>query len=62
MTSGGPAYPLATPGERLAVKPTDQLTVLAAVFSGDPAGKDYNDVPQACNRHGTTFSFSGGSL
>ncbi len=62
MTSGGPAYPLATPGARLAVKPTDQLTVLAAVFSGDPAGKDCNDVPQACNRHGTTFSFSGGSL
>jgi len=62
MPSGGPAYPLATPGARLAVKPTDQLTVLAAVFSGDPAGKDCNDIAQACNRHGTTFSFSGGAL
>ena len=62
MPSGGPAYPLATPGARLAVKPTDQLTVLASVFSGDPAGKDCNDIAQACNRHGTTFSFSGGAL
>ncbi|MGH6726455.1 MAG: carbohydrate porin [Pseudolabrys sp.] len=62
MTSGGPAYPLATPGARLSVKPTDQLTVLAAVFSGDPAGKNCNDNPQECNKHGTTFSFSGGTL
>jgi len=62
MASGGPAYPLATPGARLALKPTDQFTVLAAVFSGDPAGKDCNDIAQACNRHGTTFSFSGGAL
>ena len=37
--------------------PTEQLTISAAVFSGDPAGKDCNDNPQACNRHGTTFSF-----
>jgi porin len=62
MTSGGPAYPLATPGVRLAVKPTDALTLQAAVFSGDPAGKDCTDDPQECNKHGTTFSFSGGSL
>jgi porin len=62
MTNGGPAYPLATPGVRLAVKPTDQLTVQAAVFSGDPAGANCNDDAQACNRHGTTFSFSGGAL
>ena len=62
MISGGPAYPLATPGVRVQVKPTEQLTMLAAVFSGDPAGRDCNDNPQACNRHGTTFSFSGGAL
>jgi porin len=62
MISGGPAFPLATPGARLAVKPTDQLTILAAVFSGDPAGANCNDNPQACNRYGTTFSFSGGTL
>jgi porin len=62
MRSGGPAYPLAAPGIRLAVKPTDQITLQTAVFSGDPAGPNCNDVPQACNRYGTTFSFSGGAL
>jgi len=62
MTNGGPAYPLATPGARLALKPTEDLTVLAAVFAGDPAGANCTGDPQACNRYGTTFSFSGGSL
>jgi porin len=62
MINGGPAYPLATPGARLAVRPTDDLTLRAAVFSGDPAGPGCNDDPQVCNRYGTTFSFSGGAL
>ncbi len=62
MTNGGPAYPLATPGARLQIKPAENLTVLAAVFSGDPAGPNCYDEAQKCNRHGTTFSFSGGSL
>jgi porin len=62
MTNGGPAFPLATPGVRFAVKPAEQLTALAAVFSGDPAGRNCNDAPQECNKHGTTFSFSGGAL
>ena len=62
ITNGGPAYPLATPGARLAVKPAENLTLQAAVFSGDPAGKDCMDLAQRCNAHGTTFSFSGGAL
>ena len=62
MTHGGPVYPLATPGARLKINAAENLTLLAAVFSGDPAGKDCNGNPQACNRYGTTFSFSGGSL
>ncbi len=62
MTNGGPAYPLATPGVRLAVKPTDALTLQTAVYSGDPAGKDCFDDPQQCNKRGTTFSFAGGVL
>jgi len=62
MVSGGPALPLATPGVRVAVKPTEQLTWQTAVFSGNPAGADCNDNPQACNRYGLTFSFSGGAL
>ncbi|MEN6544041.1 carbohydrate porin [Parvibaculum sp.] len=62
QTNGGPAYPLATPGIRVAVAPTKNLTVLGAVFSGDPAGEDCFDDAQLCNRHGTTFSMSGGTL
>ena len=62
MLNGGPAFPLATPGVRIAVKPTDSLTLQTALFSGDPAGKDCTDIPQRCNRYGTTFSFSGGAL
>jgi len=62
MLSGGPAFPLVTPGVRIAVKPTEQITWQTAVFSGNPAGANCNDLPQACNRYGTTFSFSGGAL
>jgi porin len=62
MTSGGPAYPLATPGIRVKVNPTEQFAIQAAVFSGDPAGRNCMDDPQVCNRYGTTFSFSGGAL
>jgi porin len=38
LPSGSPAYPVATPGVRLAWTPNDQLTVRAAIFNGDPAG------------------------
>jgi len=62
LPSGGPAYPLATPGVRLQVHPAENVSFLAAAFSGDPAGKNCNGDPQACNRHGTTFSFSGGAF
>ena len=62
ITNGGPAYPLATPGARVRVNPTENISVLAGVFSGDPAGKDCFDDPQVCNAHGTTFSFHGGAL
>ena len=60
--SGGPAYPLSAPAVRIAVKPTEKLTLLTALFSGDPAGRNCNKDPQECNNHGTTFSFSGGAL
>ena len=62
MISGGPAYPLAAPGARLAVKATDDVTLIGAILSGDPAGPNCNDLPQVCNRYGLTFSFSGGAL
>lgn len=62
LPSGGPAYPLATPGARLQINPTESFSLLGAVFSGDPAGKNCNENPQDCNKHGTTFSFSGGAF
>ena len=62
MTNGGPAYPLATPGVRVMAKATNELSVLAAVFSGDPAGKPCGLSAQECNEHGTTFSITGGAL
>ena len=67
LPSGGPAYPLATPGVRAELNVSERFKVLAAVFSGDPAGpncyrNDPDANPQRCNRHGTTFSFSGGTF
>lgn len=62
QTNGGPAYPLPTPGVRLALAPTSDITFLVGVFSGDPAGEDCFEDAQLCNRHGTTFSMSGGTL
>jgi porin len=38
LPSGGPSYPEATPGVRVTFTPTDQLTLRAAIFNGDPAG------------------------
>ena len=38
LPSGGPAYPEATPGVRLAYTPNDRVSLRAAVFNGDPAG------------------------
>jgi hypothetical protein len=39
-----------------------QIHGRGAAFSGDPAGGPCNGGPQQCNRHGTTFSMSGGTL
>jgi porin len=61
-TSGGPAYPLPTPGIRLQLKPVDDLTLRTAVYSGNPAGSGCTINPQICNPSGTTFSLSGGAL
>ena len=65
ILSGGPAYPLAAPAVRLKVKPTDDVTVLAAVFTGDPAGPNCpeDENPQRCNRNGfDAFGLDGGAL
>jgi len=63
LPSGGPAYPLATPGIRAKFAPTENITVLSAVFSGDPAGAGCTDPNrQKCDAYGTQFSFSGGAF
>ncbi|MEQ1715918.1 MAG: carbohydrate porin [Hyphomicrobium sp.] len=54
MTQGGPAYPLATPGVRVLVKPVDHITVLAAIYNGSPADPEAEDA-QRDNRHGLDF-------
>ncbi|MFV0279519.1 MAG: carbohydrate porin [Rhodoblastus sp.] len=58
LPSGGPAYPLATPGARLEIRPHDDFLVRAAIFNGDPAGPGGpfdNPDPQARNNNGLKF-------
>ena len=57
MPSGGPAYPLSTPGIRLKVDPSEQVSMLFAMFNGDPAGPGPGDE-QIRNRHGLNFRVS----
>lgn len=59
LPSGGPAYPLATPGARLKIVPNDNITILAALFDGDPAGPFIPGqtafLPQVRDISGTLF-------
>ncbi|HEY8566840.1 MAG TPA: carbohydrate porin [Beijerinckiaceae bacterium] len=54
LPAGGPAYPLATPGVRVKLQPTDELAILAAIFNGNPSGYGPGD-PQRNNRNGLEF-------
>jgi porin len=54
LPSFGPIYPLSTPGVRLKVDPYENVSVLAAVFNGDPAGPGTGD-PQLRNKYGVNF-------
>src|ERR1700730_4990268 len=54
LPSGGPAYPPATPGARLAWTPSSQLTLRAAIFNGDPAGPGAGN-PVLRDPHGLAF-------
>lgn len=59
LPDGGPSYPLAAPGARLAFKPNDTLSFLFGLFSGDPAGDcPDGEVPQECNPDGLMFPFT----
>lgn len=61
LPSGGPAFPLATPGARLRAKPLPNLTILLGVFNGDPAGPG-EGLPQTRNASGTAFRVNDGAL
>ncbi|MBG0792119.1 carbohydrate porin [Methylocystis sp. H62] len=52
---GGPNYPLATPGVRLKMTPFDQITLLAAIFNGDPAGSGFTGLEEIKDPSGTNF-------
>jgi porin len=54
LPSGGPAYPLSTPGVRLKIEPSKDVSLLFAVFNGDPAGPGEGDE-QIRNRYGLNF-------
>lgn len=56
MPGAGPAYPLATPGVRVAFNPTEQVGILVGLFNGNPAGDCPPErLPEDCNRHGLDF-------
>jgi porin len=59
LPSGGPAYPLATPGIRARVAVSPTVAVTGAIFSGDPADAGPGD-PQQRDASGTDFRFDGG--
>ena len=61
MPAGGPAYPLSALGGRLRAEPTDQLTLLAGVYDGNPAGTNVGD-PQQADPTGTNFDLNSGIL
>jgi porin len=54
LPSGGPSYPLATPFARIQVKPSDQVTMFAGIFNGDPAPPGTGD-PQLRDKGGVAF-------
>lgn len=58
LPAGGPSMPLATPGVRVRVSP-GPLTLLAAVFNGDPAGPGLGNS-QRRDSSGTLFRTSDG--
>ena len=55
LPSGGPAYPLSTPGVRLKFEPNKHASFLLAVFNGDPAGPGRPGEEQVRNLYGVNF-------
>jgi porin len=57
LPGGGPSYPLATPGIRVALKPNGTWGLKLGVYNGDPAGAHCTGNPQACDDNGLDFRF-----
>lgn len=55
LPSTGPNYPLATPGVRLRATPDDHLTLLAALFNGDPSGAGFTGLQEIADPAGINF-------
>lgn len=53
--SGGPGYPLTTPGVSLKLTPHKQITLLAAIFNGDPAGAGFTGLQEVKDPAGINF-------
>ena len=56
LPGGGPAYPLATPGVRVKIDPSQKLSLMIGVYNGDPAPHCGSPNPQVCNSDGLDFS------
>lgn len=54
LPSGGPAYPFSALGFRAKYDATDAISLLAAIYDGDPAGPGTGD-PQRRNPYGVNF-------
>lgn len=61
LPSGGPAYPLATPGVRLKYAASKELSLQTGLFNGDPAGAGMGS-PQLRDASGTSFRTNDGSF
>ena len=56
LPGGGPAYPLPTPGVRVAITPNDKASLLIGVYNGNPAGPNCQGNPQVCDNNGLDFN------
>jgi porin len=61
LPSGGPNYPMATPFARVKYHPSDAITLVGAVFNGDPAPPGSGD-PQLRDAGGTAFRLNDHAL
>jgi porin len=61
LPSGGPNYPLAVPFFRINFTPVDEISILGAIYTDDPAPPRTGD-PQLRDRHGTAFRFNDHAL